>query len=324
MKSEIQSRAEFSQVRYGQCWEDADILVKALKAHEGRRCLSIGSAGDNSFALLAAGAAHVTAVEMNPAQIACIKLRRDAYLNLDYPDFLKTVTASRGKFERYFEIFRTRVLPLAHSQKRIEQLLTPRTSGERAEFYRTTWNTFRWRAIFKLFFSRFVMGRLGRDPAFFDYVEGSVADRILDRARYALVELDPSQNPYLHWILKGHYGKTLPLALQEESFQKIRTALREDRLTIIESPLEAALDGRKYDAFNLSDIFEYMSEESTASLLQKIADHSTSGARLAYWNMLAPRQSNHPNITLLPEESDALFREDRAFFYSRFLVEEVS
>ncbi|YCM45298.1 hypothetical protein V2O64_04590 [Verrucomicrobiaceae bacterium 227] len=41
MKTEIQSRADFSQVRYGQCWEDADILVKALKVHEGRRCLSI-------------------------------------------------------------------------------------------------------------------------------------------------------------------------------------------------------------------------------------------------------------------------------------------
>lgn len=324
MKTEIQDRADFSEVRYGQCWEDADILVEALRAHEGRHCLSIGSAGDNSFALLAAGAGHVTAVEMNPAQIACIQLRKKAYLELDYPDFLKMVAASTGKFERYFELFRTRILPLAHSKNRIEQLLEAKPKSKRESFYQSTWDNRRWRLIFRVFFSRFVMGRLGRDPAFFDYVEGSVADRILERTRYALTALDPSKNPYLQWILTGHYGDALPLALQENSYHKIRTALRESRFEIIHAPIEAALNESKYDAFNLSDIFEYMSEDATANLLEKIADCSHSGARLAYWNMLAPRQSNSSRIAFLPEESRRLFEKDRAFFYSRFLVEQVS
>lgn len=323
MSTEIQSRAEFSKIRYGQCWEDADILVKALLP-EGRRCLSIGSAGDNSFALLAAGAAHVTAVEMNPAQVACIRLRQKAYLDLDYPEFLKTVCGSIGKFERYFQLFRTRVLPLAHHSKRIERLLEPKTRHEREEFYNEIWNNRRWRMIFKAFFSRFMMGRLGRDPAFFDYVEGSVADRILERTRYALTTLDPVQNPYLHWILKGSYGEVLPLALQKPSFEKIKTALQQDRFEIVEDSLEATLGGEKFDAFNLSDIFEYMSQEGTASLFESIADSSQSGARLAYWNMLAPRSSKNERIRNLPEESDRLFQEDRAFFYSRFFVEEVN
>jgi len=322
MSTEIQSRADFSQVRYGQCWEDADILVSALRPKD-RRCLSIGSAGDNSFALLAAGATHVTAVEMNPAQIACIELRKKAYLELDYPDFLKTVTASTGKFERYFELFRTRILPLAHNKKRIAQLLEPKSKSERQNFYDTKWNNRRWRLIFKAFFSRFVMGRLGRDPSFFDYVEGSVADRILTRTHHALTELDPSQNPYLHWILTGHYGSSLPLALQEKSYQKIRTALQENRFIIIPSSLEEALNNQKFDAFNLSDIFEYMSQKSTDQLLASIADCSNPNARLAYWNMLAPRQSNSPRITALPKESKQLFQKDRAFFYSKFIVEEV-
>jgi len=327
MKTEIQDRADFSQVRYGQCWEDADILVKALKVHEGRRCLSIGSAGDNSFALLAAGASHVTAVEMNPAQIACINLRKHAYLNLSYPEFLTRIRV-RGKFERYFDLFRTRVLPLAHSRKTTAALLTPENYEERRSFYDHTWNTWRWRAIFKVFFSRFVMGRLGRDPAFFDYVEGSVADRILERARFALVDLDPSQNPYLHWILTGDYGEVLPLALQRDSFFNIRTALQEHRFEIIEGTLEQALaqSDESFDAFNLSDIFEYMSEASTESLLRSLVAHSTPGARLAYWNMLAPRSRPASMSTLLKsceEEARQLFQQDRAFFYSRFLVEEV-
>lgn len=322
MNSEIQSRADFSQVRYGQCWEDADILVKALLP-QGRRCLSIGSAGDNSFALLAAGAAHVTAVEMNPAQIECIKLRQNSYLNLSYDDFLKTVLTSAGRFEKYFDLFRTRILPLAHNKKRISELLQSKSPAERQAFYQNTWNNLRWRLIFKAFFSRFTMGRLGRDPAFFDYVEGSVADRILERTKYALTTLDPSQNPYLHHILTGSYGQVLPLALQPASYQKIRVALQENRFTIISSPIEDALHSEKYDAFNLSDIFEYMSEESTSALLEKIVKTSSAKARLAYWNMLAPRHSNSSRIQRLEAESEKLFKQDRAFFYSRFIVEEV-
>jgi len=339
MKTEVQQRAEFSQVRYGQCWEDANILVKALKVHEGRKCLSIGSAGDNCFALLAAGAKHVTAVEMNPAQVACIEHRKNAYLTLEYDEFLESLgvtnpdargtgTIQEGKFENYFKLFRTKILPLAHSATRISALLEPKSAEERTQFYNETWNNRRWRLIFKAFFSRFVMGRLGRDPAFFDYVEGSVADRILERTRYALVELDPSQNPYLHWILTGTFSEILPLALQKENFRKIRQALEQERLTVVPASLEEALtqSNDTFDAFNLSDIFEYMSEDSTKSLLEQILRSAYPGARLAYWNMLAPRsrpQSLAGQIKSCLAEAENLFLQDRAFFYSRFVVEEV-
>src|SRR5690606_28818523 len=100
--------------------------------------------------------------------------------------------------------------------------------AERLAFYTCTWNTWRWRAMFRLFFSRFVMGRLGRDPAFFQYVEGSVAQRIMARAEHALVELDPAANPYLQWILTGRFTAALPHALRAENFDAIRANL--DRL----------------------------------------------------------------------------------------------
>jgi S-adenosylmethionine-diacylglycerol 3-amino-3-carboxypropyl transferase len=100
-----------------------------------------------------------------------------------------------GKFERYFHLFRRRILPLIHSRRTIEELRAPRSSDERERFYRERWNTWRWRALFRVFFSRFVMGRLGRDPAFFAQVEGSVADRILARTRHALTRLPTDSNP---------------------------------------------------------------------------------------------------------------------------------
>lgn len=363
--SEVQNRADFSTIRYAQCWEDSTLLTTGL-APSGKHCLSIGSAGDNSFALLAAGAESVTIAEMNPAQIACIQLRKAAYLTLDHPAFLELLgsrpssrrasiyqtcrsslptdikdfwdshpadiekgIASAGKFERYFEKFRNLVLPFAHPRNRVLSLLEKRTPAERETFYETHWNNRRWNWIFQLFFSRKAMGTLGRDPEFFKYVEGSVADRILSRTRHALVQLDPSENPYLHWILTGTHGTTLPEALEKKNFPIIANALREDRLKIHQAPLETVLEQpteHSYDAYNLSDIFEYMSEENTTALLSKIHAASSSGARLAYWNMLAPRSRpealSHLLAPLTPL-ADSLFEQDRAFFYSRFILEEI-
>ena len=364
--SEIQHRADFSAIRYAKCWEDAELLLQGLEP-AGRDCLSIGSAGDNSFALLAGGAKSVTAVEMNPTQVACIELRRAAYLNLNHEEFLelhgsrpserRTVLYQRcrnsmegsarafwdarlyeieggiggcGKFENYFHVFRTYVLPLAHSSDQIDLLLVPRTPGDRAEFYNKIWNNRRWRAIFRVFFSRTLMGALGRDPEFFKYVEGSVADRILSRTRHALSVLDPSCNPYLHWILTGTHGEHLPPALEGRNYDSIRTAIQQDRFRIVSSPIEALFAAEpetRYDAYNLSDIFEYMSEENTEALLGKIVSSSNGGARLAYWNMLAPRsrpESLAHVLRPLPELSERLFEQDRAFFYSRFVIEEVT
>jgi S-adenosylmethionine-diacylglycerol 3-amino-3-carboxypropyl transferase len=108
-----------------------------------------------------------------------------------------------------------------------------------------------------------------------------------------------------------------------------RILIQQDRFRIVESPIEALLDAepqKRYDAFNLSDIFEYMSEANTEMLLRKLVAASNAGARLAYWNMLAPRSRPASMASLLEpceDEAQALFKQDRAFFYSRFVVEEV-
>ena len=172
-----------------------------------------------------------------------------------------------------------------------------------------------------------MMGRLGRDPAFFKYVEGSVADRILARTRHALTVLDPAENPYLHWILTGTHGVAFPWALRPENFEKIRSRL--DRLEWRQMTIEAFLDQERIDGvvkFNLSDIFEYMSESNAAALLARLANASSPGGRLAYWNMLVPRrrpESLAARLRPCEECSEALFAKDKAFFYSAFIVEEV-
>lgn len=364
MGSEVATRADFSRIRYAQCWEDADVLVPALDVQPGRVYVSIASAGDNTLAILSRGPARVYAVDLNPAQLHCLALRVAAYRVLEHAELLELVGShpsvrryalyqrcrpalsppvrafwdahpldiargigAAGKFEDYFSLFRRRVVPLVHSRARIARLLAAKTPEARAQFYAREWDTWRWRMLFRVFFSRFVMARLGRDPSFFRYVQGSVAERILERTRYALTELDPAANPYLQWILTGEHRHALPMALRAENFDAIRTNL--ERLDARLAPLEdvlAELGDGAIHGFNLSDIFEYMSPENYHTLLMRLVRAGAPGARLAYWNMLAPRrrpESLADVLRPLDELAQRLFAQDKAFFYSALVVEEV-
>jgi S-adenosylmethionine-diacylglycerol 3-amino-3-carboxypropyl transferase len=365
MNSEVATRADFSGIRYAQCWEDADVLLDALDIRPGHVCLSIASAGDNALAMVSRAPARVVALDLSPAQLACLELRVAAYRELKHEELLELIgsmPSSRreelyrrcraqlssdvksfwdarheaiakgiggaGKFEHYFAFFRRRVLPLVHSRKKIERLLVGGTREEREAFYEREWDTWRWRLLFQVFFSRFVMGRMGRDPEFFRYVEGSVAERILARTRYALTALDPATNPYLRWILTGrHAPEALPFALRKENFDAIRSNL--DRLEWRRQSVEDFLDEcgvRAVDRYNLSDIFEYMSEETYHRLLDRLVTAGRGGARLAYWNMLAPRRRPETfaeRLRPLDELAHKLFAQDKAWFYSALVVEEV-
>jgi S-adenosylmethionine-diacylglycerol 3-amino-3-carboxypropyl transferase len=360
----IASRADFSAIRYAQCWEDADVLLEALDVQPGDTCLSIASAGDNTLALLTKSPGRVLAIDLSAAQLACLELRVAAYRALEHPELLEligsrpsmcreelygrsrpllTPDARRfwdaqpdairggiggvGKFERYLTLFRERLLPLVESRRRVARLLEGGTPAARRGFYATEWNTWRWRLLFRLFFSRAVLGRLGRDPEFFAYVEGGVAEHLLRRTAYALTELDPAENPYVQWILTGAHTSALPYALRPEHFETIRANL--DRLEWRRQSLEdflATAEAHSIDRFNLSDVFEYAAREQYAGLLKPIAAVGRPGGRLVYWNMLAPRSRPAElahRLRPLPELAQRLHRRDKAFFYSALIIEEI-
>lgn len=360
-----EAQADFSQIRYAQCWEDADVLVEGLDVQPGDVCLSIASAGDNALALLTRDPERVVAIDVSAAQLTCLALRVAAYRTLTHAELLEligsepsdrrralyrrcrpalTEQATRfwderpglveqgigavGRFERYFRLFRRYVLPLTQSAERVDQLLRDgRAHEERRRFYESEWNHWRWRGLFRVFFSQFVLGRLGRDPSFFKHVEGRVADRLLARSRHALVDLAPAANPYLQWILTGRHRTARPLALREEHFDTIRKRL--DRLEWHQASLEGVLDDaapNTFDAFNLSDVFEYVSHDHYQDLLGRCVEAGRPGARLAYWNLFVPRHRPEALADCLHPRrarADRLHDQDHTFFYGDFVLEDV-
>ena len=360
--SEIATKANFDHIRYAQLWEDADVLCAALPQDPGKTLVSICSAGDNALAMLTLDPARVVVVDLSPAQIACLRLRIGAYRALSHPEFLELMGSRSstqrgelldraivgldnetqafwnelrddvvaygaggvGKFERYFRIFRTKLLPFVHSKKTVDDIFVSRTIEARQDFLDNRFNTWRWRLLLNVFFSRFMMGRMGRDKTFFDHVEGSVAQHVARRIKHAAVDCDPSQNPYLHWIMKGTHGEAVPMPWRAEHYDTIRDRL--DRLDIRQGALEAFIDdGDKADGFNLSDIFEYMSPDVYAQVYDQILSAANPQARLVYWNMMAPRRRPSEfadKVTTLSAQEDRLKAEDKAFFYSDFVIEE--
>jgi S-adenosylmethionine-diacylglycerol 3-amino-3-carboxypropyl transferase len=352
-------------IRYAQCWEDADVLLEALDVRPSHTCLSIASAGDNTLALLARAPARVVAIDRNPAQLACLELRVAAYRMLEHHELLELLGSqpsrrraalyrrcrdglsrdcrgfwdarpneveggfgSAGRFERYLALFRSRVLPLVHDRASVEQLLAGGTREEREAFYGTRWDSWLWRAVFRVFFSRAVMARSGRDPACFRHAEGPVAERLLARVKHACTALDPGENPYLQWILRGRHSTAQPFALRAENFSAIRANL--DRLEWHCDSLEGWLrrDGRatRIDCCNLSDVFEYMAPARYQQTLEALVAAAAPRCRLAYWNLLVPRSRPPdlaPALRSLTSHAARLHAMDKAFFYGNFVLEEV-
>jgi len=325
--TEIASKARFDRIRYAQCWEDADVLLEAMQVAEGDTCLSIASAGDNTIALAGAGAGRVIAVDLNPAQIACLELRIAAYRELGYEEFLELVGqspsarrealyercrghltedarkfwdrrlglirrgfAQAGKFERFLSGFRRYLLPLVEGRRNVDRLLALRTPKERQAFYDSRWNNRRWRLLCRLFFGRTLLGRFGRDPSFTRFADEPVWESLQRRIPQALVVQEPANNPYLQWILKGRFETALPWSWRRENYERIRRNLDaiEWHCAPIENVLAGIPDGT-LDGCNLSDVFEYMSEPAYRALLCDFIRASAPGCRLVYWNVVVER-----------------------------------
>ena len=325
---EIAYGADFTAVRYAQCWEDADVLLEALAVQPGDVCLSVASAGDNALALLARHPAKVFAVDLNPAQLACLELRVAAYRLLNYDDLLVFVGSRRGqgrqqhyqlcrrllsrharaywderpediargfagagKFEHMMLRFRTSLAPLVHDRSMIDRMLMGGTLSERRDFFDRSWNTPMRRLLVSLFLPKVVQARIGRDVAFLPSIDLAHGRRLLARTEHLITTLDPAKNPYLQWMLTGTHGSALPFALRPENVPTIRANLdRLDwRLCAIEEILNE-LGDRSVDRFNLSDTFEYLDEPAFHTLLYRLARCGRRGGRLAYWNTTLGRR----------------------------------
>lgn len=362
MSKGIEARAKFNTIRYANCWEDPELLLEVFD--NGKKYISIGSAGDNSLSLLVKNPELVYAVDLSIPQIACCELKKYAIKFLNYENFLKLLgfktcnsrpkiyasikenlslqskyyfennpeiiqdgIIQQGKFEHYFQLFANKIMPLVHNQKNLTELFLPKSIQAQRMFYDKTWNNWRFKALFKIFFNKFVMGHLGRDKEFFKYVDTAmISKKIKERADRALRDVPTWNNPYVNYILLNNFDYALPHYAKEENFDIIKQNI--DTLEIKTGIINeiAQNSGIKFDGFNLSDIFEYMDKDLFKEVSSQLLSVSNIGAKFCYWNMMVDRRISEilpENFEYKKELSQKLYLKDRAFFYKDFIIDEV-
>jgi S-adenosylmethionine-diacylglycerol 3-amino-3-carboxypropyl transferase len=358
---QINDIAAFDFIRYANCWEDADVLLEALSPKAGSRIFSIASAGDNSFSLLVTNPEIVVAADISKVQLQLVQLKKIAYQYLSYEALLGflgftdstkrietfyTIKAfldddckhyfenniqliekgiiHQGKFEKYLCFFAKKILPWIHNAKRIDKLMEVKSAEDQKLFYESHWNSWRWRLLFKIFFSKYVMGKYGRDPQFMKEVFSNVGETIFKQTADHFKTTTAQSNMILHYCLKGNFGNLLPHYVRPENYTTIKTNLH--KLHIKQGYAEdIALVYNNFDAMNLSNIFEYMSKETFDTVSAKILSASSKGARLVYWNLMVQRKmstNNADKIIAHEELSSTLKNIDTGFFYNCVNIDE--
>lgn len=324
----IQDRAKFDFVRYANCWEDPLLLLGAMPPQA--KCLSIASAGDNSFSLLCGDPVSVTAFDLNRAQLDLCALKAAAFRTLEHEEFLRFLgfaaaepgersslyrekvrealevsarerydarrdlvesgVIDAGKFESYFRIFANRILPLTHTMRERRELMRAKGLEERRIFFRKTWANIRYRLLFKLFFNKWVMGRYGRDPEFFRYVRTVAISGEIWKRAERAMSELPTDD---NPYLRYTILGTFDGVLPHYARAENFETIRSrlDRIKFVQgAPSDLAREPEGYGFFNLSDIFEYMGPDLFRATAGELASRSAPGAVYAYYNMMLPRK----------------------------------
>jgi len=345
------------RLMFTQSWEDPACDLAALRPQPGETVLAIISGCDNIFGLLLTDPAQLIAVDLNPAQVYLLELKRAAFRRLSHAEMLNLLgvragaerqwlfqrlrgdlspTAlefwdareewfdrgllTRGGFERYYAMLRA-LLRVVIGRRRLERLFTLRLAEQR-DFYIQDWDTLRWRALVRIACSKYVLGKR-LDPSWFAHAEVSSFGKHFARlAEHVVAELPARSNYFLAQLLLGRYldEDTVPDYLRAENFETIRQRL--DRISAVTADIGAAVEALKpqsIDCFALSNVFEYSPLELFERTREMLVRAARPGARFALRNLLAPRRlADHPAFLIDTGLSARLRDADRGFIYSRF------
>lgn len=234
----------FEFIRYSNCWEDPEVLLKGLQLDEGSKVMSIASAGDNSFSLLSAGVEMVIAIDISQVQLFLCELKKEAIKQFNRTEFLEFAgfwKSNRraelyalvreqlsdkcrnywdvqedqvingiihcGKFEQYFQLFKKDFLHKVHSAEIVSQLFASKSVIEQKEFHDSIWHTEEWKKLYKFFFGEKMMGSQGRDPEFLKHVQGDPHEHILQREVEHFRTPQIQRNHFAYYILFNQFSE---------------------------------------------------------------------------------------------------------------------
>jgi S-adenosylmethionine-diacylglycerol 3-amino-3-carboxypropyl transferase len=357
-------------VVYSNVWEDPELNRVSLKVKPGENVLSITSGGCNSLCLLLEDPGKLISIDLNPAQLAMLELKRAAIMELEYDDFIEVLgvpfykkpstkpaeyrielynkikkhmpayavefwddnlqiikdgVMMCGKVEKFFAFYR-KILTWLYGEKEFLKLFQAKDLAEQQEVYKN-FRKKKWNALHRLLLNRTILSLVKGAHSFamveFEDFAGNLnGKRTLGMTRF----FNPDNYFMTLMLLGGHYNETgMSPYLLRENYPKLQKNI--GVLEIYKGTIGDVLkkDGPgSYDKFNLSNIFEWMTNEIFNGIIDEVLQLARPGARMAWrYTLASPRALDEENSSKLvyePELSDELFKQDRAFIYESFHV----
>ena len=235
-----------------------------------------------------------------------------------------------GRFDTYLRMFLDSSIKQLWPFGVTEQLLDAKQITQQREIYRKHCASEDFRRDFTKHASKEIISLLGRDPAQFKYVDMTdIGKHFLERFENCLMNISNNRNFYMEYCLLGKYRNPEhgPPFIQRKNFYRLKSLV--DRITLVTDELESYLSNVESGTFNkvnLSDIFEYMSDESSQKLFSLLTKTLSNNGRFAYWTLLVPRAPDlekHDSLCYLQSKSELLHQYDRTWFYNSFNVYKV-
>jgi S-adenosylmethionine-diacylglycerol 3-amino-3-carboxypropyl transferase len=323
------------------------------------KTLSIGSSGDNAFGLLLAQPKELVILDLSPSQIALVEIKRAAIQSLSYEEFmtlfaespgekatalygklrsslrndfqkywdsklasLKSGLHDQGRLDKYFKKFRTQGLPAIWNSEDFADLVSATDLKTQLSFWKKA-DLAKLKNLAGEFFSQGALSSEGRHGSQFEYVKQENLGQIFLRNFVRLIQTELiSENPYLTYFLTGRALRgpaSIPL-WNKENFEVIKSRIGcvEIKTQDLESYLATVKE--PFDFMNLSDLFEYVSDEHAQALFKNLGSHLSLRGKLAYWTLLVPRFPKDQELAIDEKESRELSLKDRTWFYSGFHV----
>lgn len=347
-------RSGSPEVIFAQVHEDAAVEVAALAGREPPEvAFCIGSGGCTAFSLLTGGLSQLSVVDINPAQIYLLELKKAALEHLPYSEMLGCMTSNaraaypalRPSLSPHASTFwdrREQLLALGLNQcgiierglKRIMRLL-PLLVGRRCidamfgqtdlaaqqSFYRAHWDNYRWKRVFRWALSRPAL-RLFYGRQFVERVPADFSLLIKERIDAAFLNFPIGENGYLWQTFRSRYppgGHGLPIYLRREHHGQVTAGLARAHLSIGDAA--AFLEEQPSASigfFALSNILEVAAPEYAGRLVEAIGRAAKPGAVVCLRSIFPPAPDLlgrcRERLTLDGALSEELARIDRSLF----------
>lgn len=340
----------FAQVR-----EDAAVELAALATRERPElAFCIGSGGCTAFSLLTGGLSKLYVIDINPAQIYLLELKRAALERLCYPDMWECMTADAGPaypslrplitpeatafwdrrryllalglnqcgiIERRLKQAMRLCLPLLLGRQPIEATFQSIDLAAQRRYYRRYWDNWRWKIAFRWALSRPVLRLLYGKP-FLDQIPAGFPRLMKEGVDAAFLSSPIGENGYLWQTFLGRYppGETgLPIYMQREHHAQVRAGLASMSL----ATGDAAVWLKKQPPasigfFALSNILEVTTPENAAGLMEAIHRAAKPGAIVCMRSIFPPAAYTfrccREHCTADTALSEELARSDRSLF----------